>query len=65
MNWKLLWFCISQGHRVVVLPLSMNRKKITSSGNQTAIEAMHRIKQSAVDMKLAFTEKGIWRSLPI
>ena len=29
------------------------QKKNTSSGNQTAIEAMHRIKQSAVDMKLA------------
>ena len=29
------------------------QKKNTSSGNQTAIEAMHRIKQSAIDMKLA------------
>lgn len=29
------------------------QKKNTSSGNQMAIEAMHRIKQSAVDMKLA------------
>ena len=29
------------------------QKKNTSSGNQNAIEAMHRIKQSAVDMKLA------------
>jgi len=29
------------------------QKKNTSSGNTTAIEAMHRIKQSAVDMKLA------------
>lgn len=29
------------------------QKKNTSQGNQQAIEAMHRIKQSAVDMKLA------------
>lgn len=29
------------------------QRKNTSSGNQTAIEAMHRIKQSAIDMKLA------------
>ncbi len=29
------------------------QQKNTSSGNQAAIEAMHRIKQSAVDMKLA------------
>lgn len=29
------------------------QKKNTTTGNQTAIEAMHRIKQSAVDMKLA------------
>lgn len=29
------------------------QKKNTLNGNQTAIEAMHRIKQSAVDMKLA------------
>lgn len=29
------------------------QKKNTSSGNQMAIEAMHRIKQSAIDMKLA------------
>ncbi len=29
------------------------QKKNTSTGNQTAIEAMHRIKQSAIDMKLA------------
>ena len=29
------------------------QRKNTSSGNQQAIEAMHRIKQSAIDMKLA------------
>ena len=29
------------------------QKKNTTTGNQTAIEAMHRIKQSAIDMKLA------------
>lgn len=29
------------------------QQKNTSSGNQTAIEAMHRIKQSAINMKLA------------
>ena len=39
------------------------QKKNTSSGNQTAIEAMHPIKQSAVDMKLALL-KGICGSLP-
>ena len=38
------------------------QKKNTSSGNQTAIEAMHRIKQSAIDMKLALL-KGDMKEL--
>ena len=32
------------------------QQKNTSSGNATAIEAMHRIKQSAIDMKLALLQ---------
>lgn len=32
------------------------QKKNTSSGNTTAVEAMHRIKQSAIDMKRALLE---------
>lgn len=38
------------------------QKKNTSSGNQTATEAMHRIKQSAIDMKLALL-KGDMKEL--
>ena len=38
------------------------QKKNTSSRNQTAIEAMHRIKQSAIDMKLALL-KGDMKEL--
>ena len=38
------------------------QKKNTSSGNQTAIAAMHRIKQSAIDMKLALL-KGDMKEL--
>lgn len=35
------------------------QKKNTSSGNQTAIEAMHRIKQSSVNMKMALLKGDI------
>lgn len=38
------------------------QKKNTSEGNQTAIEAMHKIKQSAIDTKLALL-KGMLGSL--
>lgn len=38
------------------------QRKNTSSGNQEAIEAMHQIKQSAIDMKLALL-KGDMKSL--
>ena len=36
------------------------QKKNTSEGNQTAIEAMHKIKQSAIDTKLALLKGGCW-----
>ena len=39
------------------------QKKNTSEGNQTAIEAMHKIKQSAIDTKLALLKGGCWGSL--
>ena len=35
------------------------QRRNTSSGNQTAIEAMHRIKQSAIDMKTALLKGDI------
>jgi D-glycero-alpha-D-manno-heptose-7-phosphate kinase len=35
------------------------QKKNTSSGNASAIEAMHRIKQSAIDMKMALLTENI------
>jgi D-glycero-alpha-D-manno-heptose-7-phosphate kinase len=35
------------------------QKKNTSTGNVTAIEAMHRIKQSAIDMKVALLQGNI------
>lgn len=37
------------------------QQKNTSNGNQTAVEAMHRIKQSAVDMKAALLSGNIHR----
>jgi D-glycero-alpha-D-manno-heptose-7-phosphate kinase len=36
------------------------QKKNTSSGNTVAIEAMHRIKQSAIDMKMALLKGDIY-----
>jgi D-glycero-alpha-D-manno-heptose-7-phosphate kinase len=35
------------------------QQKNTSSGNKTAIDAMHRIKQSSIDMKLALLKGDI------
>jgi len=35
------------------------QKRNTTSGNQTAIEAMHRIKQSAIDMKMAILKGDV------
>ena len=35
------------------------QKKNTSEGNQTAIEAMHKIKQSAIDTKLALLKGDV------
>lgn len=47
------------GHSRLSATIIDEQKKNTSTGNNDAIEAMHRIKQSAIDMKLALLKGDI------
>ena len=57
MNWKPVCCCFLPGKSRSSAAIIEEQKKNTSSGENDAIEAMHKIKQSAKDMKLAIFER--------
>lgn len=59
MNLRPPWFFILRGASRSSAAIIDEQKKNTSQGNSDAIEAMHKIKQSARDMKLALLKGDI------